>query len=29
MHKGSPLVDGCYSCHHMRTFQSCSACHGG
>jgi hypothetical protein len=27
MHKESPLIDGCYSCHHERTFESCSKCH--
>jgi len=22
-------IDYCYSCHHMRNFQPCTACHGG
>jgi len=29
MHEESPLINGCYSCHHARTLQSCSECHGG
>ena len=27
MHKQSPLISGCYSCHHEGTFESCSTCH--
>jgi len=29
MHRESPLINGCYSCHHEGTFESCSssACH--
>jgi len=27
MHEESPLIEGCYSCHHKHTFQSCSECH--
>ena len=27
MHKQSPLINGCYSCHHEGTFESCSTCH--
>ena len=27
MHKESPLINGCYTCHHERTFQSCITCH--
>ena len=27
MHKESPLIKGCYSCHHAGTFESCSTCH--
>ena len=27
MHKESPLIKGCYGCHHTGTFKSCSACH--
>jgi len=27
MHKESPLINGCYGCHHERTFQSCIECH--
>jgi len=28
MHKESPLIKGCYGCHHAGTFESCSTCHG-
>jgi nitrate/TMAO reductase-like tetraheme cytochrome c subunit len=28
MHRQSPLIEGCYSCHHERNFQKCSVCHG-
>jgi formate-dependent nitrite reductase cytochrome c552 subunit len=27
MHKESPLINGCYGCHHEETFENCSACH--
>jgi hypothetical protein len=27
MHDESPLVEGCYNCHHERTFESCATCH--
>jgi len=27
MHEESPLINGCYTCHHERTFESCSTCH--
>jgi cytochrome c nitrite reductase small subunit len=27
MHKESPLINGCYGCHHEGTFENCSACH--
>jgi len=27
MHEESPLINGCYSCHHTRTLASCSTCH--
>jgi nitrate/TMAO reductase-like tetraheme cytochrome c subunit len=27
MHKESPLIQGCYSCHHSGTLESCTACH--
>jgi cytochrome c nitrite reductase small subunit len=27
MHEESPLVNGCYSCHHERNFESCITCH--
>ena len=27
MHEESPLIKGCYSCHHAGTFESCSTCH--
>jgi len=27
MHKVSPLINGCYGCHHAGPFESCSACH--
>ena len=27
MHKESPLINGCYGCHHEGTFESCSTCH--
>ena len=27
VHKESPLINGCYSCHHSGTLQNCSACH--
>jgi len=27
MHKESPLINGCYVCHHQRSFESCSTCH--
>jgi hypothetical protein len=27
MHEQSPLINGCYSCHHAGTFQNCSECH--
>jgi cytochrome c nitrite reductase small subunit len=31
MHEKSPLINGCYSCHHSGTFESCSSssCHAG
>jgi hypothetical protein len=28
MHEESPLINGCYSCHHAGTFENCSTCHG-
>ena len=28
MHKESPLINRCYSCHHSGSFASCSTCHG-
>ena len=27
MHEESRLINGCYSCHHEGTFESCSTCH--
>ncbi len=27
MHEESPLIEGCYTCHHQGTFESCSTCH--
>lgn len=27
MHQESPLLNGCYTCHHMGTVESCGACH--
>ena len=27
MHEGSPLINGCYGCHHQRTLESCRTCH--
>jgi cytochrome c nitrite reductase small subunit len=27
MHEDSPLIDGCYGCHHTGTVESCGACH--
>jgi cytochrome c nitrite reductase small subunit len=27
MHKESPLINGCYGCHHEETFENCSGCH--
>jgi cytochrome c nitrite reductase small subunit len=26
-HTASPLIEGCYTCHHQRNFESCSTCH--
>jgi nitrate/TMAO reductase-like tetraheme cytochrome c subunit len=28
VHETSPLIEGCYSCHHSRTLQNCTECHG-
>jgi hypothetical protein len=27
MHEESPLIEGCYGCHHQRNFENCSDCH--
>jgi cytochrome c nitrite reductase small subunit len=27
MHEESPLINGCYTCHHQRTFEACIDCH--
>ena len=27
MHEESPLISGCYACHHEGTFESCLTCH--
>jgi formate-dependent nitrite reductase cytochrome c552 subunit len=27
MHEESPLINGCYNCHHTETFKPCIECH--